>query len=383
MDRRRFIEKGLLAAGGLSLAGREAPEKEDKRKLKMKYRTLGRTGLKVSEVSFGTYGWQNTPVLEAGIRAGINLICTCSDYQNGTAERAIAPVLAKYRRQIVLLSGIDCMRNPGQQEMLQRLDQSLQTLGTGYLDLYVPHQAETVENVTNPAIPKAFEKMKKEGKAKFLGISTHSRDLESLLNRAIDLGYYDVLLCKYNFMEYKNQMKIFERAAKAGLGIIVFKVRAGAHEAEVETLQKKGLELYQARMRWALSNPHVSSVCMHFNNFSFIDNSLEAVNKKLSYQDQDLLEEYRQAFDNKYCRGCGTCSLSCPHDVDVSNIMRYAMYFKYYGFEKEALSRYAAVPEESRPLACEHCSAPCESACPHGLATRSNLLEAHKLLSLA
>ncbi|MBN2288372.1 MAG: aldo/keto reductase [Candidatus Glassbacteria bacterium] len=387
MDRRTFIRAGMLTAGSTATAGmcQTAPREEKaagpQEKAGMKYRALGRTGLEVSEVCFGTYGWQDSPVLEAAIASGVNLVCTCSDYQDGAAERAIAPSVAKHRDSLAVLSGLDCFRSPGEQEMLERLDISLENLGTGYLDFWVPHQADTVENVADPAIPRAFEKMKKAGKARHLGISTHSKDLEAMLNRAIDLGYYELILCKYNFMEYTSQMEIFERAAEKGIGVIVFKVRAGARESEVEALQKKGLELGQARVRWALSNPNVSSVCAHFSNFSAVDSYLEAVSKQLSLGDARLIEDYRRAFASRYCRSCGTCAGRCPHGVDVAGVMRYHMYFKYYGFEKEAMARYAALPQGSRPLACSDCPAPCEAACPHGLSTRRNLVEAAELLA--
>ncbi|MFH1068752.1 MAG: aldo/keto reductase, partial [Candidatus Glassbacteria bacterium] len=231
MDRRNFLSHGMLAAGGLSLAACKSTSAQSpgpgEKKPPMKYRTLGRTGLVVSEVAFGTYGWQNTAVLVNALEAGVSLICTCADYQSGAAERAVGLAIKGRREKISLLSGIDCPRDPGESEMLERLEASLERLGTGWLDIYVPHQADTVANVTNPAIPKAFEKMKAKGKARWLGISTHSGQLEPMLERAIDLGYYDVLLCRYNFMEYKSQMKIFARAAEAGIGVIVFKVHAG------------------------------------------------------------------------------------------------------------------------------------------------------------
>ena len=387
MDRRTFIRAGLLTAGSATTATMcQATQQEEKasgkeKKAEMKYRTLGRTGLEVSEACFGTYGWQDSPVLEAAIKAGVNLVCTCTDYQSGAAERAIAPAVAKYRDRLFILSGLDCFRDPGEQEMLEKNDVSLENLGTDHLDIYVPHQANTIENVTNPAIPRAFDKMKKAGKAKYLGISTHSGDLENILNKAIDLGYFDVILCKYSFMDYKSQMKIFERAAEQDIGIIVFKIRAGARESEVQALQKKGLGLAQARVRWALSNPNLTSVCVHFSNFSAVDSYLEAVNKQLSYQDRRLLDEYRRAFSDKYCRNCGICAEHCPRGVDVANVMRYHMYFKYYGFEKEAMARYAALPHGTKPLACGDCPAPCEAVCPHGLATRHNLLEAARMLT--
>ncbi len=386
MDRRKFMARGLLATGALSVGrvkaetGGSAQKNESPRK--MKYRRLGRTGLEVSEVCFGTYGWQHTPVLEAAIGAGVNLVCTCADYQSGTAERALGPALAKYRDKVFVLSGIDCMRNPDEQTMLSRLDQSLESMGLEYLDLYVPHQADTMENITNPAIPKAFERMKADGKAKYLGISTHSGQLEPMLNKAIDLGYYDVILCRYNFMEYKSQLELFRRAAEHDIGVIVFKVRAGARESEVKALEEKGLQLGQARMSWALSNSDVSSVCAHFSNFGAVNNYLEAINTGLSFNGAELLEQYRQAFDSSYCRNCAACAGACSHGVNVADILRYRMYFSHYGFEKEAMARYAQLPASQLPSACEFCAAPCESLCPHGLSTRSQLLEAFGLLAM-
>ena len=167
MDRRQFFTRGALAAGAMSLAAGDTVARQTpgppERKLPMKYRKLGRTSLTVSEVAFGTFGWQDTPVLVNALDAGVNLVCTCADYQSGAAERAIGAAIKGRRDKLVLLSGIDCMRDPGESEMLERLDNTLQVFGTSWLDIYVPHQADTVANVTNPAIPKAFEKMKVAG----------------------------------------------------------------------------------------------------------------------------------------------------------------------------------------------------------------------------
>jgi uncharacterized protein len=387
MDRRKFMTQGLLATGALSVGKAKADTGGSVQKKesppKMKYRRLGRTEMQVSEVCFGTYGWQHTPVLETAVEAGVNLVCTCADYQSGAAEKALGPALAKYRDKVFVLSGIDTMRNPDEQTMLSRLDESLETMGLDYLDLYVPHQADTMENITNPAIPEAFEKMKAAGKAKYLGISTHSGQLEPMLNKAIDLGYFDVILCRYNFMEYKSQHELFRRAAEHDIGVIVFKVRAGARESEVKALEEKGLELGQARMSWALSNSDVTSVCAHFSNFGAIRNYMEAINTGLSFDGAELLEQYRQAFDNSYCRNCASCTAACPHGVNVADILRYSMYFSHYGFEKEAMERYAELPAGQQPLACHSCSAPCEKLCPHGLSTRAQLLEARQQLAMA
>lgn len=376
----------MLTASGAAVgsAGRaqqpEGATSEDKKKPKMKYRVLGKTGFNVSEVCFGTYGFDSTPVLEAALKAGINMVCTCLDYSNGNAERAIAPLVGQYRKQMYINSGVHCVADTSEKDILEAIDQSLENTGVECLDIYRAHMIEDVEHLKNPAIPRAFEKARNAGKIKFFGMSTHTAD-EKILETAIGLGYFDVIQLRYSFIEYPNAWEILERAAEQNIGVVAFKIRAGARESEVEALQKKGLELNQARVRWALANPSITSVCAHFSNFAAVDNYLEAVNKQLSFQDQQLLDEYRRAFDNKYCRNCGSCARLCPYGVDVANVMRYQMYFKYYGFEKEAMARYAELPQERKPLACKECPAPCEQACPHGLATRNNLIEAAEMLN--
>jgi hypothetical protein len=65
----------------------------------------------------------------------------------------------------------------------------------------------------------------------------------------------------------------------------------------------------------------------------------------------------------------------------VADVNRFAMYFKYYQREKEAMGRYAALDCEHSAVHCAGCEGPCEAACPFGRPVRAELLEAHRLLS--
>ena len=67
--------------------------------------------------------------------------------------------------------------------------------------------------------------------------------------------------------------------------------------------------------------------------------------------------------------------------VAVADIMRYAMYFKYYGREKDSMKLYAALPSDRRATSCTACDGLCQEACPYGRAVREELLEAHAILS--
>ena len=228
---------------------------------------------------------------------------------------------------------------------------------------------------------KAFERLKKEGKARRLALSTHSGKLEEVLRAALEAGYFEVIQCKYNFMEHPSEMELFETLAKKGMGIVVFKTRAGARENEVKELAGKGLEYRQAVVRWALGNQNVSSVCCAFRSFEDVEAYADAAVRKLSFEERGILEDYRYACHDTYCRCCGLCAAACPHGVDVAGVMRYRMYFSNYGFEKEAMARYAALDETCKPLGCESCEAPCEKACPHSLTVRNNLIAARETLT--
>ena len=96
-----------------------------------------------------------------------------------------------------------------------------------------------------------------------------------------------------------------------------------------------------------------------------------------------MLRTYAGQMYDKYCRFCSTCEASCPHEVAVADVMRYAMYFKYYGREKDSMELYGKLPGGCSAAACDGCSAPCDPACPFGRQVKDELVEAHQLLSFA
>ena len=109
IDRRKFLKLGAatsgLAIGGCSRVDDVAADVSD---LEMRYRPLGGTGLKVSAVSFGSYGFDNPALLSAALEAGMTTICTSANYQNGRAEEAIGKAMGTIggrRDDLVLFTG--------------------------------------------------------------------------------------------------------------------------------------------------------------------------------------------------------------------------------------------------------------------------------------
>jgi predicted aldo/keto reductase-like oxidoreductase len=380
ISRREFLKAGAVGVGAAVGAGVAAPLALQERNGEIPVRPLGETGLKVSVIGFGSYGFSNAAVLEAAIDRGVSLVCTAATYQNGNAERAIGEVLKKRRDQVVLCTG---WRPPDAGTVdahVTALDESLRRLQTDHIDIMRIHLCDDPEELGHHAIFDAFEKAREAGKVRFLGVSGHGKRLPNVFQEAIRLKSYHVLMGKYNFMEYPKQPAAIKLAGEQGLGVIAFKVGAGKQEPFIKELTNKGMDFRRACVKWALSNETVSSVLHLFTNLDDVDGLTVGLGEQLSDYEERMLAIYRKAVESTYCRYCGTCAEGCPNDVEVADIMRYKMYFCNYGLQKDAMQLYASIPVGRNASQCATCSGDCLGHCPHGLLTRENLLSAHSLL---
>jgi len=385
LNRRDFVRLGL-AGGGAALASASSAETikpaEKSPEPKILYRTLGRTKLKVSEVCFGSFGFSASDVFNAALDAGINFVQTCADYEQGNAERAFGKILQKRRKEAVIMSGWTLRRDATKAQILDQLDRSLERLQVKDVDIMLAHMCGTVEQVQNPGLHEAFDEAKKAKKVSFLACSTHGGEMDKIFDYAMDSGKFDVISFKYNFMEGGPLEPAIKKAAEKKLGLVAFKVTAGSREKELADYEKKGLTHEKATVRWVLKNSAIASVIRPFSTFEDVKRAVETISKKFGLAEAAMLEWYEQAFSRSYCRYCGKCDDLCPYGVAISEIMRYAMYFKYYGRERNSMELYAALAPGVRAEPCTGCPGHCEHGCPYGVKVRSQLVEAHELLTL-
>jgi aryl-alcohol dehydrogenase-like predicted oxidoreductase len=387
IDRRRFLMLGAaasaLAIGCGSSAERQAEGDAD---IEMRYRPLGNTGLRVSEITFGSAGFDNPALLLAALDAGINTISTGDNIGYGRADELIGDVINRIgsrRDQLVLCAG-DVIR-PGttKQQILDSIDAQLRRLRTDHVEVFRTGAVSSPDDLLVDSLFEAFEEARQAGKVMHLALAGHSGGMQSCLNTAIDDGRFEAFFTKYDFVSYPDQDQILQRAAERGIGTVVFKVNAGNRQREIRDLEAGGLSFRQATVKWALTNPYVASVCVGITNFAQIREYKAAVGSQLSGAEAGMLHRYAQEMYDKYCRFCGTCEGNCPRDVAIADVMRYAMYFKYYGREKRSMELYDALPERSRASTCDRCPGPCDTGCPFGRRVRDELVEAHQLLSFA
>ncbi|MBM4045380.1 MAG: twin-arginine translocation signal domain-containing protein [Planctomycetes bacterium] len=417
LSRREFIKGISVGAAGLGLAGAGAWAAEPS--TGMKYRKLGRTGLMVSEIGLGTdrIDEQNFSLIPAAIERGVTYIDTAPMYPmqgKGKTEEVIGRVLkqSSVRDKVVLCTKATGLKLGGdmEKELTERLDASLKRLQTDRVDIFMaPHGATAPEHVQSAAIFSAFEKLKKQGKARFLGVSTHINYAENCL-AAIRSGYYDVVMSVINISNTSaalldearalrearardkglvwmpllfDMRPVVAEAAKKNVGLVAMKAVNGVVEdirSKVPSQfgQASGMNLFQMCYKWVLSQESVATIVANMVTMEMLEQDVQVPGKKLARADAEMLE--RAVASAQVCRLCGTCSANCPRGVKVADILRFEMYHRAYGTHEAAVQGYRALAAAERASACQDCGT-CEAVCPAGVRVRARLHEAHRRLA--
>lgn len=207
----------------------------------MKRKTLGRTGLQVSEIAFGgveigvPYGigvhsredmlseQEAIGLLHEALEKGINFFDTARLY--GTSETIIGKAFSSKRNEIVLATkcrhfrGADGRLPPDhtlKSFIENSLHKSLHELQTDYVDLFMLHQADQ-KILENEVIAETFQELKQRGVIRAAGASTY---LASETALAINKGHWDVIQLPFNLMDQRHAV-CFDAAAEQGVGIVV------------------------------------------------------------------------------------------------------------------------------------------------------------------
>src|SRR5262245_57482683 len=353
------------------------------------YRPIGRHGFEMSDISFGCAGLTDPGVARRAVERGVNYFDTSPDYSATGSERALGEGIRGTARDRLFLVSKFCTADghlPNDTpvpQVIEAVEGSLRRLGVDHLDLVHIHACNSLDRLMAPNIHEAFDRLKQAGKVRFIGVSSHTPDLETVMAHAVDSGRFDVIMVAYNFKNWPDLTNIFHRAHERGVGVIAMKTLKGARHSQLADFTPTERESFpQAAFKWVLSNPDVSGLVVSVSTYDQLDEYLAASGKPVTSAEVDLLERYDRLVANDYCRpGCGECLDRCPRDVPVNDILRYQMYAANYGFEKEAMRRYARLDAARRGDQCLDCPAPCEAACPFELPIRRKLLHAHRELA--
>ena len=174
---------------------------------------------------------------------------------------------------------------------------SLKRAKTDYFDILMcPHGANCAEEVQIPEINETFEELKKEGKVRYLGVSSHN-DPAGVLRAATDAGKFDVVMCAYNVINGGYLEDAIRHAYDNGVGVIAMKaaMAVATHHEAIKPIPNWRIEkvnrIVPGEMKapvkaylWALQNPKLTAVISNLWDENFINDNFSVVGKKVELQ---------------------------------------------------------------------------------------------------
>ncbi len=297
----------------------------------MQKRRIGNTGIEVSEIAFGCveigmpYGIGiNGPedmlsekeaieLLNLAVDSGINFFDTARMY--GKSEKIIGEAFKNRRCEVVLATKcVHLLDKEGKlppkgklKEIIEKsLLESLQTLNTDYVDLFMLHQA-SAEILENEEIIAAFSDLKDQGLFRATGVSSYTTEVSKI---AIDSGFWNMIQLPFNLMD-QRQGALFKEAKEKGVGIVIRSVLLKGllsdkgrklhpalkdvenHIDKYQRLLEGGeMDLPALATKFALSFPEVSAVLIGIDKVEYLEQALKTVNGV--YFENETLEKLKK-----------------------------------------------------------------------------------------
>ncbi|MBN1271489.1 MAG: aldo/keto reductase [Candidatus Aminicenantes bacterium] len=384
VSRRQFLKE--VTTGLFDLTIIPSVSRDSQSKLKDRpfiYRTLGKTGLKLPIVSMGVMNANNPNLVSAALDAGIILLDTAWYYQNGRNEEMIGEVIKdRPRNSYVISTKIFEPRdritdrfpaNAKSDTFVAKFETSLRRLGLDYVDLLSIHNIYKPEDVLFEPYLNAMLKLKKEGKTRFIGLSTHQNE-PAIIREARVSKKYDVILTAYNFRQaHRKEIEgEMELAVKEGMGFVGMKAIAGS----VYNIGRKVHVNAKAALKWALQNENIHTNIAGFTTFDQMETALSVMeNLKLTPEEEADLEGSKH-YSSLYCQQCEVCRSQCHAGLDIPTLMRSYMYA--YGYKNLQAAKEALNQGQISRIACIDCDS-CNVRCAMGFDVRERALSLSKI----
>jgi predicted aldo/keto reductase-like oxidoreductase len=402
LNRRDLLKLAAMAPAGAATAStllscRAAADGKASPEIR-RYRTLGKTGQKVSDLSMGGGSLSGPSVIRRALEIGVTYFDTAPDY--GESEKTIGAGWrsAGVSRDKFHITTKICRpggypghappRSP-EKKIIQWVEGSLRRLRTDYVDNLFVHALgergpKDIERLKDPEMLAAVDKLKKQGKVRFLGCSSHGphKPLECL-RYAVESGHYDVIMPAYNIYKWPGLDAVLELARAKGVGVIAMKTLRGGKQARARGVLPKG-PFEHAAFKWVWSNEAVAGLVVTMRSVSQLEDYARASGGKLAATERAELTRMAALTSDSVCRiGCGDCMSRCSMGVSIPSVFRHDMYYTDYADVAKAKGEYADLLRiGASAAACLGCSnQTCVGACPHGVPIRDGMIAAHGRLA--
>jgi aryl-alcohol dehydrogenase-like predicted oxidoreductase len=367
INRRGFLGTGTGALAAAATLGEGAPAAtgaitSSSEPAELAKRPLGRTGFQVSILSLGTWlspGGER--LLRSAWANGIRYIDTAKSYGS-------EPMIARWlrgnpaARKDLFLVTKDQPNTPRQ--LIAQLDERLEALQTSYVDLIFLHALGDrnfnveIRWIMSREFKQVADVIRKSGKAKLVGFSTHHPQRALLLQAAAQGGFVDAIMLQNNpWMAQDDEMnRALDACYQRGIGLISMKQVAGNMNLNevglaLPEFTRQGLLPYQALLHAIWTDERFSSVCVSMRNTDQIRENAAAARlfQPLSATQIDRLRDACIAAGPTMCASCdGRCSRAAGTTAELGNLTRFLTYHDHHGYRAEARRLYSQLNAAAR-----------------------------------
>ncbi|MBQ8293164.1 MAG: aldo/keto reductase [Bacilli bacterium] len=364
----------------------------------MEYRSLDKLNIKTSLLGFGCMRF---PVNENGsineelaekmidktIASGVNYIDTAYPYHNGASEPFVGKVLAKYPRESYFLATKLPMWEVNKAEDVEEIfDKQLVRLNKEYVDFYLLHSMNkgAFDKVKEFKIVEILEKLRKEGKIRYIGFSFH--DSYEVFEELVNYYNWDFCQIQLNYVDTLEQagLKGYKLTEEKGIPLVIMEPIKGGTLATLpedvssifkDTLPDKSIASWA--LRWVGSLPNVKVILSGMSTYDQVVDNLDTFSnfKALNEAEYACVEKVVEVLNERTKNGCTNCKycMPCPAGVDIpGNFWLWNNYYKYNSLSYVGY-KYASI-QRNNALAdvCVKCGK-CENMCPQKIEIRKDL----------
>jgi len=325
-------------------------------------RKLGSTGVDVTILNLGT--WQSPGgdrLLRFAWANGVRTFDTAKTYGSEPMIGRWLKAMPAARKDLFLVTK-DQPDTP--QQLIRQLDQRLQALQTDYVDLIFLHALGDrnfdleIQWPKSQEFKQVAEAIRKSGKAKFVGFSTHHPARHLLLQAAAEGGFVDVIMLQNNpwIAQDDDMNRALDVCYKRGIGLVSMKQVAGHMNLDeigmqLPELAATGLTPYQALLHAIWSDERFSSVCVSMRNTDQIRENAAAARafKPMTRAEISRLHKACIVAGPTLCAGCdGRCSRAAGTMAELGNLTRFLTYHDHHGYRAIARRLYSELGGAAR-----------------------------------
>ena len=362
----------------------------------MKYRTMGKLGIKSSVFGLGCMRFNGQAsgdavideekaisLIRRAIDGGVTYLDTAYIYLDKTSEIVVGKALRDgYREKVTIATKMprDAVHDRASMEAL--LEEELGKLQTDHIDFYLMHgiDKEDWEYFKSIGAPEFFDDMKRAGKIRYKCCSFHGpyEEFEYILN---DYDW-DMVQIQYNFMDVERQAgtKGLQLAAGKGIPVVIMEGLLGGALAKAPDNVQALYDAFPVQrtpvewaFRWLCDHPEVSVVLSGCNEPEQIDDNLRIFDTAepgvMTAEEKKLIEDVRAAYVSRTkigCTGCRYC-MPCPNGVNIPGIFSIWNSVSLYGIDPNKDWGFRQIlANDAGANKCVACGA-CEGACPQHL----------------